>query len=260
MEVIAMAETEVQDAVSTNEYLELNISDDDSMYSTRSRTSTRRYQPPAQPRVSGTSLTHGTPIQRRSSRGTETEGQTETRAGTGAKSGTETGTRSHPPKKVFAAPSLNSFMHQRRFPVLALAAGMLLMMLLVLGVNAFTTWLHVFQDDLTYGRPRTFQFNAVVGHDDSLSNPTHFMIINLNRHIEIIEFPGGDTTHARIYSGPVLFGNGQNLTPVTATVKDVNGDGKPDLILHIQDQVVVFINTGTTFRPLQPGEHIDLST
>jgi hypothetical protein len=244
--VIAMAETQVKDPAINKEYFD--ISDDDSMYSTRSHTSTRRYQRPAKQTMPDARNAGGgqrTPL-RRSSRVSGTD------SGTGA--------GSNPAPKSFTAPITNSIVKQRRFSYLALAAGMLLMILLVLGVNAFSSWLQVFRDDLTYGRPRTYQFNAVVGHSDSASSPTHFIIINLNRHIEIIEFPGGDATHARIYSGPVLFGNGQNLTPVTATVKDVNGDGKPDLILYIQGQVVVFINTGTAFRPLQPGEHINLST
>jgi hypothetical protein len=48
------------------------------------------------------------------------------------------------------------------------------------------------------------------------------------------------------------------MTPVTGEVRDVNGDGKPDLIVHIQDQTLVFINDGTEFRPLQPGDHVHL--
>jgi hypothetical protein len=82
--------------------------------------------------------------------------------------------------------------------------------------------------------------------------------MNLNRHVIIIEMPGGDASHARVYLGPVLFGDGQDLTPVTGEIRDVNGDGKPDLIVFIQDQRIVFINTGTAFRPLQPGERVKL--
>ena len=106
---------------------------------------------------------------------------------------------------------------------------------------------------MQYGRPRTFQMDAVVGHQDSLSNPTHFIFLNLNRHIEVIELPGGDATHARIYPGPILFGDGQDLISVTAEVRDVNGDGKPDIIVHIQDQQLFLINDGTQFRPQQLG-------
>ena len=74
----------------------------------------------------------------------------------------------------------------------------------------------------------------------------------------IIELPGGDASHSRIYNGPTLFGDGQDLTPVTAEFKDVNGDGKIDMIVHIQDQRLVFINNGTQFAPLQPGQQVHL--
>jgi hypothetical protein len=127
----------------------------------------------------------------------------------------------------------------------------------VLG-NLAVNWWSVTQDDWHYGHPRTFQIDAVVGHNDDPTTPSHFLAINLNRHVEVIEFPGGDATHAKIYIGPTLFGDGQQLTPVTLSFKDVNGDGKPDMIVHIQDQTVVFINDGTQFRPLKPGEHITL--
>jgi hypothetical protein len=137
----------------------------------------------------------------------------------------------------------------QRFPLVAVLIGMIIMIVLVMSFSALSSWWHVYQDDLHYGRPRTSQMDAVVGHNDSAANPTHFIFLNLNRHVEIIEIPGGDVTHTRIFTGPVLFGNGQDLTPVTGQIRDVNGDGKPDLIAHIQDQQIVFINDGTTFHP-----------
>lgn len=136
--------------------------------------------------------------------------------------------------------------------------GMLVMLTLWamgnLALNAYHTW----QDDSRYGRPRTFQCDAVVGHNDSASNPSHFIALNLNRRVEIIEFPGGDATHARIFLGPTLIGDDQDLTPITLSFKDVNNDGKPDMLIHIQDQIVVFINDNGQFRPQKPGEHINL--
>jgi len=41
-------------------------------------------------------------------------------------------------------------------------------------------------------------------------------------------------------------------------VGDFNGDGKLDLVLYVQDQRIVFINDGTQFRPLKPGERITI--
>lgn len=147
---------------------------------------------------------------------------------------------------------------RRRVPWPALIMGMLLMMGLVVGLRAFGSWWQTHQDDSTYGRPRTYQLDAVVGHLDGANHTSHFIFMNLNRHVVILEFPGGDTTHALIYTGPTLFGDGGDLLPVTGEFKDVNGDGRPDMIVHIQDQTIVFINDGTKFRPLQPGEHVSI--
>jgi hypothetical protein len=55
-----------------------------------------------------------------------------------------------------------------------------------------------------------------------------------------------------------LFGDGQDLTPATGKAIDVNGDGKLDLVLYVQDQRIVFINDGTQFRPLKPGEQVNI--
>src|SRR5579863_666591 len=85
-------------------------------------------------------------------------------------------------------------------------------------LSSFLSWWQVTQDDWHYGRPRTFQTDAVVGHNDS-ATPSHFVAMNFNRHIEIIEFPGGDASKAKIYIGPVLIGQGQDLAVVTLTFK-----------------------------------------
>ena len=101
--------------------------------------------------------------------------------------------------------------------------------------------------------------DAVVGHDDSPAHPSHFLALNLNRHILVIELPAGDPSKARIYSGPVLLGQGQELTPVTLSFQDVNGDGKPDLLVWVGDTHVVFLNDGGGFRPARPGEAVPVS-
>ncbi|HLX39774.1 MAG TPA: hypothetical protein VKR42_04540 [Ktedonobacteraceae bacterium] len=240
---------------------DFEVADDDEMYETRSHTSAIRYKPRAKP-VEHDSLEdlnvqkqQGTLIQRRSA---------STRSRTATDTGTDNGVASKAISIPLKAPKRQIKLVKGRkiglLPVLAIFAGMLATIVLANGLMTFGSWWQIHQDDVTYGRPRTYQFNAVVGHNDSAANPTHFICINLNRHVEIIEFPGGDATHARMYQGPVLFGDGQDLTPVTAEVRDVNGDGKPDLIVHIQDQQIVFINTGTQFRPLNPGEQVNLGS
>jgi hypothetical protein len=127
----------------------------------------------------------------------------------------------------------------------------LAMFIMIIGwvaFNALESWWQVTQDDWHYGRPRTFQTDAVVGHKDSATTPSHFMAINLNRRILIIELPGGDSSKARIFNGPILIGQGQDLTPVRLSFRDVNGDGRPDMIVTVQDSYFVFLNDGSTFR------------
>jgi hypothetical protein len=136
-----------------------------------------------------------------------------------------------------------------RFPLVAILVGVVLTIVLFMSLSALLSWWHGYQEDMLYGRPRTFQLDAVVGHNDSITHKTHFIFLNLNRHVEIIEIPGGDATHTRIFIGPILFGDGQDLTPVTGEIRDFNGDGKPDLIVHIQDEQIVYLNNGTTFVP-----------
>ena len=133
--------------------------------------------------------------------------------------------------------------------------GMLIMLLGWITLNILGVWWQTTQDDWRYGRPRTFQVDAVVGHNsDSPTHPSHFLALNLNRHVLVIELPAGDPSKARIYSGPVLLGQGQDLIPVTLSFQDVNGDGKPDLLVWIADTHVVFINDGGGFRPAHSGE------
>ena len=138
----------------------------------------------------------------------------------------------------------------------ALAAT--IMILGWMAVSAIANWWQVTQDDWHYGRPRTYQVDVVVGHSDSAAHPSHFIAINLNRHVEIIEIPGGDATKAKIYAGPILIGQGQDLTPVTLTFKDVNGDGKLDMIVNVGDSHFVYINENGAFRPARPDENIQM--
>jgi hypothetical protein len=134
---------------------------------------------------------------------------------------------------------------------LILGVGMILMLALwVLGSYTLSWWQN-HQLDSTYGVPRTYQTDQVVGHSDSTDHPTHFIAINLNSHITIIEIPGGNNQHARIYSGPTLYSDNGDLTPVTLEFYDVNGDGKVDMIVHVGDQKIVYLNDGTQFKPQQ---------
>ncbi|MBV9707975.1 MAG: VCBS repeat-containing protein [Chloroflexi bacterium] len=123
-------------------------------------------------------------------------------------------------------------------------------------LNILLNWWQVTQDDWHYGRPRTFQTDMVVGHNDSVANPSHFVALNLRRHVEVIEFPGGDSAQAKVYVGPLLIGPGEDLAVVTLSFKDVNGDGKPDMIVNVQGSHFVFINENGSFRPARPSDNV----
>jgi len=125
---------------------------------------------------------------------------------------------------------------------------------LIAVLSIVTTWFTTTLDDLRYGRPRTFQVDAYVGHNEAPGMPSHFLAVNLHGRIEVIELPGGDASHARIYIGPQLYGSDADLIPVTLSFIDVNGDKKPDMIINFQGTRVVFINDQGEFRPLRPQE------
>jgi hypothetical protein len=139
-------------------------------------------------------------------------------------------------------------------PLLYLGMGMLTMLLLWVVLSAVVNWATTTLDTLHYGYPRTYQTDAWVGHNEQSSQPSHFIALNLEGRVEVIELPGGDATHARIYLGPQLYGPGNDLVPVTLSFVDVNGDHRPDMLINFQGSRVVFINDGQGFRPLQPSE------
>ncbi|HEX7736671.1 MAG TPA: hypothetical protein VF458_17620 [Ktedonobacteraceae bacterium] len=222
--------------------VDYEIADEDEYYVTRPHTSARRYQQPVQRDTMDDYSPEQTAfIQRR-------RASSSTSAGGGM---TSKALEPLPARKL-ARP------RRRRAPWLALTLGMILTICLVAGFNAFGSWWQQHQDDANYGMPRTSQQDAIVGHQDGAGKPSHFLFMNMKSHVIVIEFPGGDPSRAIIYTGPALFGSGGDLIPVTGEFRDVNGDGKLDMLVHVQDQTIVFINDGTKFRPLQPGEHVNL--
>ena len=118
-------------------------------------------------------------------------------------------------------------------------------------INLLGTWWQTHQDDVTYGNPRTYQLDAVVGHNnDSQTSPTHFIAENLHDKIIVVEIPAGDISKSRSYAITALAA-GSELTPVTVELRDVNADGRPDLLVHIGDPgsvfTVILFNNGTQF-------------
>jgi hypothetical protein len=142
----------------------------------------------------------------------------------------------------------------RSHPLLWIGFGMLMMLLMWVGLQDLGAWWSLHQDDVTYGRPRTAQYDVVVGHGDSPSHPTHVIAMNLGGTIVIIELPGGDTTQAKIYRGPHLFGPGADLYPVTLSFPDPQGQGQPNMEVHVQGQIILYLNQHGQFIP-QASSH-----
>ncbi|HZR44143.1 MAG TPA: hypothetical protein VFB12_28780 [Ktedonobacteraceae bacterium] len=64
----------------------------------------------------------------------------------------------------------------------------------------------------------------------------------------MIELPGGDLSHTRIYQGPHLYGPGADLVAVTLQFPDPGQTHHPDLLILFQGTQVVLHNVDGTFR------------
>lgn len=132
--------------------------------------------------------------------------------------------------------------------------GMVATLLLWIGAQWTIASIQAHSIDAQYGMPRTYQVDAVVGHGDSAAHPSHFIFENLSGHIIIIEIPGGNIAHAHIYGGPTLMGPDADQVPVTGRFEDVNGDGRPDMLVSIgtgtnSPQTITYLNNGSAFIP-----------
>jgi hypothetical protein len=142
----------------------------------------------------------------------------------------------------------------RIHPLVYLGVGMLAIVTCLPVFSSAATWVGQTKEDLVFGRPRTFQLDVVVGHSDSAHNPSHFIALNLDRHVVVIEIPGGDTSKMKVYQITTLLGDGEDLIPVTLSFRDITGDGRPDMLIHLENQTLVYVNDHGSFRPARPGE------
>ena len=210
---------------------------EDQIFSTRSNTSVRRYQP-MQPTQTRVRVRHTTQVPPRATAHIESKRRAPERQ------------EQSQPRPALTRRQFLSWKLLGVGTVAATIAG-------VITVDMVGAWWQGVQDDAHYGRPRTFQCDAVVGHADSVARPSHFIVLNLNRQVQVLEFPGGDSSKVKIYM-VVMLPEGQELAPVTLAFRDVNQDGKPDMLVTIDNIRFVFINENGTFRPLHGGEHVNV--
>jgi len=132
-----------------------------------------------------------------------------------------------------------------------LGSGMLVALLAVLLGQALLSWSATTWDDLHYGRPRTYQTDAFVGHEPA-HTPSHFVVLNLHGRIEILEMQGGDPTHSKVYLGPQIGGTGADLVPVTIQFVASQQPQHPDMLVQFQGTQLRFRNINGGFQVAAP--------
>jgi hypothetical protein len=106
---------------------------------------------------------------------------------------------------------------------------MLVTVLRVWTAQVVVPWAMKTADDLHYGYPRTTQEDHVVGHEQG-GMPSHFVAMNVQGQITVVELPGGNLRGAQLLVGPRLLGKGADLALVRLHFV---GDGKhPDLVVR----------------------------
>ena len=125
----------------------------------------------------------------------------------------------------------------------------LLMILLALGIMAFSAlsnWWQLHTDDVTFGRPRTYQTDQYVGHGDSPTHANHFIALNLSGIVEVVEINNQDAQKDHIY---FITTTNSALNPVTLSFPTV--DGKQYMNINIGDSTnaytVAMVNDGKAF-------------
>ncbi len=136
--------------------------------------------------------------------------------------------------------------------------GVLALLAIYLLLSSLVSWGQVVIDDVRYGRPRTFHLTANVGRAEEASAPTHMIAMNLERQVVVLEIPGGDSMKTRALPGPYLFGAGEDLTPVTMRLADVNSDDAPDLVVQVKNEEMVYINRDGSFQLITAEERQQL--
>lgn len=165
---------------------------------------------------------------------------------TTARTGTQTA------RPLVAAPTIS--LHTIAYIV----TGLLALLAIYAIMGHVVTWARERIDDVRYTSTRTFHVDEVVGHDDGAGTPTHFIAMNLNRQVMVIEIPGGDPNKTRTITGPYLFGANEDKTPVLLTFEDVNKDGTRDMIVNVKNEAIIYLNRDGQFQAISPEERMQL--
>ncbi len=168
-----------------------------------------------------------------------------------------------PTRKIVQEPVRPSTLHTLKNMHWLFLIGLAMMVALILWMmgTAVLAWGIQRYYDFRYGVPRTYQVDQVVGQGgDSPNHPSHFMALNVNHLAVVIELRASNPAKSVSYTVPISHDNGE--APITLEFRDVTGDGKLDMIMHLhllrQEQIVVFLNDGDQFRLAHSSDHVKL--
>lgn len=129
---------------------------------------------------------------------------------------------------------------------LAVGTSMVVFVLLAWLVQGAWSWGSALADDLRYGRPRTTHVQAFVGHEKGTS-VSQFVAVNIDGQARVIEFPGGDSSHAMLYLGPHMSGPESELAPVQLLFVNGSDAKHPDMIIQMNGVGVRYKNVHGRF-------------
>ena len=116
--------------------------------------------------------------------------------------------------------------------------------------------LRSWNDERVYGYPRTLHIRANVGHGTAAQPYSDFTAENVRGRIYVVEIGEGNAAPTLIHAYYIvqLTGEGNDRVAITAiTFSDMNGDGKPDMFVTLENgSTFVFYNTGTQFSQQNP--------
>lgn len=156
------------------------------------------------------------------------------------------------PESKHATEKPHQRQHKQMHWLFYVGIGMVLVLVVWIIGNGVVSWLQAEHDTLTYGSPRTFQVDQDVKH----GGISHFTVENLDGHIIIIETQVNDLSKTKIYAGPVFSGAGADTLVATVSFRHMSASGLPDMLLTAGNEHYILINTGSTFRPPTPADHL----
>src|SRR5260370_23032748 len=138
--------------------------------------------------------------------------------------------------------------------VIWVCLGLLVMIIGWWLLSWVANWWQGVQDNWKYGNPRTFQADQYMGLGDSPAHPDHFIALNLHGVIEVLQINPVDSKRDAMY---VLSKVDNDSVPATLSFRDVEGNGKTDVIVTIGDTTpfsIVMLNDGKTLQRTQPTQ------